>query len=113
MAKQTKRIKLGNVIVENKKDKNGQEYTSRYIGLGQQGSKNPDFDLTVELTVKDSKGKVIASQTNGFLSVVDPRTQPQELLSAGLISEEIAEKMQERVSKIPTKIKQELWLNLK
>lgn len=43
-----------------------------YVALGQK-SDNPDYDFSVEVTVKDGNGKVVAQQTNGFLQLWDPR----------------------------------------
>ena|SRR5271166_2198602 len=61
-----------------------------YIQLGNK-NKNSDYDLTVEIIVKDSKGTVVAQRsTEGgdglFLSLNDPRTNAalNEKAKAGL-----------------------------
>lgn len=46
-----------------------------FVKLGNKG-KNTQYDLTVEITVKDSEGKVVAQQTDGFLTLSDPRKSP-------------------------------------
>lgn len=106
-----KRVKLGSILSETKKRSDGTEYRTVYVVLGQNSTKSPDFNYSVEITVKNAKGQVVAKQTNGFISITDPRKAPEELLAAGVISEEQAEKMRERASKMPAKIKQELWVN--
>lgn len=99
----SKTAKIGSVFLT--KDRSGADRFS--IGLGVKG-KNPDYDLSVELVVKDRSGKVVARQTDGFINLVDPRTQPDELLSRGLVTEEVAGRMKEQVSKIPEKIRFQL-----
>lgn len=43
-----------------------------YVALGQK-SDNPDYDLSVTVTVKNGHGDIVAEQTDGFLSLFDPR----------------------------------------
>lgn len=43
-----------------------------YISLGEKSDK-PEYNYDVTITVKDGNGKVVAEQTNGFLSLFDPR----------------------------------------
>jgi hypothetical protein len=57
-----------------------------YIKLGDK-NKNSDFDLTVEIIVKNSKGEIVAQRsTEGedglFLALNDPRTKPNITPSA-------------------------------
>lgn len=47
-----------------------------YLRLGQEGGKKPEYNFTVELTVKDAEGNVVARQTNGTLSLINPRQSP-------------------------------------
>jgi len=47
-----------------------------FIKLGRQNKNNPKYDLTVELVVKDANGTVVATQTDGFLNLSDPRKSP-------------------------------------
>jgi hypothetical protein len=54
-----------------------------FIKLGNTG-KNEQYNLTVELVVKNHQGEVVAKQTDGFLQLLDPRKAPlanQEALS--------------------------------
>jgi len=46
-----------------------------FVKLGQKG-KNADYDLTVEITVKNAAGEIVAQQTDGFLNLSDPRKSP-------------------------------------
>lgn len=43
-----------------------------YVALGAK-SDNPKYDYHVEITVKNGDGEVVAKQTDGFLSLWDPR----------------------------------------
>lgn len=74
------------------------------IGLGNKG-KNEDYNTSVEIIVRNSKGEVVARQTDGFLNLVDPRKEPDDLLAAGKITEEVAAKMKEGVAKLNEKVK--------
>lgn len=107
MAKR-KNQQIGTVM--RKTHDNGRQST--FITLGNTRAKDPKWNYTVEFVVKDGNGNVIAKQTNGFVNVVDPRTQPQELLEAGLISEDVAQQMMERAEKIPEAIVKQLFINL-
>jgi len=73
-----KRYKIGSVV----KAKDGKP---PYIKLGQ----------GVSITVNGVPVK------NTFLNLVNPHTLPDELLRANKISEEVANSMKERASKIP------------
>jgi hypothetical protein len=44
-----------------------------FMKLGQSNPKKPQYDLTVEVTVKDKDGNVVSQNTNGFLTIADPR----------------------------------------
>lgn len=107
------KLRIGSLIAEKKKSQSGQEYTTVFLGLGNDRNKDPKYNTTVELTVRDHLGNVIHSQKNGFVSLVDPRTEPDELLSAGIISQERADQMKDRLSNLPDKIKYTLQLNTK
>ncbi len=108
-------VRIGNLIVTNKVDRagnpvydaEGKQVKKVAVGLGNKG-KNPDYDVTVEILVKDHTGKVIAKQVDGFINLVDPRTQPDELYSAGIISEEKLHQMQNQLKTLPEKIKFQL-----
>lgn len=56
--------------------------TGMYIALGDSRNKNPDFNYSVEVIVKNAKGEVVASQTDGFLTILDPRKSPKANLDA-------------------------------
>ncbi len=108
-------VRIGNLIVTDKVGRDGQPVYDAEgkqekrvcVALGNQGKK-PEYNLTVELIVKDNTGKVIAKQTDGFINLVDPRTQPNELYSAGIISEEKFHQMQDQLKSLPAKIKFQL-----
>lgn len=97
-----KRIKLGSLLVSEKTSTNK---GGPYIGLGDVKNKDPKYNYNVELIVTNSTGEVVFKQKNGFINLVDPRTQPDELLALGLISESEAEKRREQVARIPSFIK--------
>lgn len=99
-----KKIKVGSLI-KSEKEVNGVKKSWLSIGLGQKNDKRPEYDQTVEIIVRDNKGKVVAQQTDGWLDLVNPREEPKELLAAGVISEEMAEKMSENVKKLSDKVK--------
>lgn len=103
----SKNVRIGSLVVNEYK---GKRLLS--IGLGNK-SKNSKYDLHVEVVVKDSQGKVVSKQTDGFLGLEDPRTKPDELLAAGIISEDIAHKMKEDVSKLSDKVKYNLTMSVK
>lgn len=88
-----KKFKVG--TVQTKKDKSGVT-----VALGS-FSKDEKFRTTVEVTVKDSTGKVLAKAENGFLQVQDPRKRTNK--DGTPLSEEQA-------AKIPAWIKSELFL---
>jgi hypothetical protein len=69
--KKSKLSKIGTVW--EKKDKSG-----FFIKLGNQNKKNSKYDLHVELLVKDSEGNVVSKQTDGFLTLVNPKLQAQQ-----------------------------------
>lgn len=67
-----------------------------FIVLGDSQNKNEKYRTTVEVTVKDSSGKVLAKTENGFLTVLNPRLRPN-------ITEEQA-------AKIPARLVSELFI---
>lgn len=62
--------KLGTIW--NRKDKTG-----KFVRLGDDRNKDPKYNFSVEVTIKDGNGEVVASQTDGFLTVLDPRKSPK------------------------------------
>ena len=100
MANSRKKVKIGALV--SGKDKNGRAYRSLVLG---NKSTNDEYTTRVEVTVKDAAGKVLYTQTDGFLNLVDPRTQPDDLLAAGLISPELHEKMKSGVKNLSDKVK--------
>ena len=67
-----------------------------FVVLGNTHSTNKKFNYDVEITVKDSDGNVVAKAKNGFLSLKDPRENPN--LKEG------------QLEKIPEHVKHELIL---
>lgn len=63
--KKNKYTRVGQVL----KGKDG----GSYITLGNDRNKDPKYNYSVELTVRNSAGEVVAKQTDGYLSVFDPR----------------------------------------
>lgn len=111
-----KKLKVGSLLVNKRKFMNqGKEVEKTMISIGLGNIKNldPKYNLTVEFIVKDHNGNIVHRQENGFINLVDPRTQPDELLSAGLISQEIHASMKERISKLPEMVKYSLEIPLK
>jgi len=103
--KVSKRVTIGSVFLV--KDETGGE---RYcIGLGN-GSKDERYKNTVEVIVRDVSGRVIARKTEGFIGLVDPRVEVEELLSKGKISEEQADLKREQLKKLSSKLRFQLTL---
>jgi hypothetical protein len=112
----SKKLKIGSLLRNTRKfNNNGQEVekTLVSIGLGNVKNKDPKYNLHVELIVTDSAGKVVHRQKDGFINLVDPGTQPDELLAAGVIDEEAHHQMKERLKNLPDSIRYNLELNLK
>jgi len=65
--KKSKFKKVGAVLKGNK---------GSFIVLGNSKAKNEKYNYNVTLTLTDSKGELLAEQTNGLLSVFDPRKRP-------------------------------------
>ena len=77
-------------VVMSRKDGKG-----TFVSLGSR-SKNEKYKLDVEVTVKDSSGKIVAQATNPILNVQNPRTNPNLT--------------EEQIARIPDSIKNELVL---
>ena len=101
-----KYIDIGNLMV--KENDKGEKSVFLTLGKTNKDPKYSKYDLHVEIVVKDNEGKVVARQTDGFVGLVDPRTQPRELLAKELISKKMAEEMEERAAKLPEMIKYKL-----
>lgn len=99
-----KKFKVGSLI-KTDREANGVKKSFLSIGLGQKNPKKPEWDQSVEIIVRNNKGDIVARQTDGFLDVVDPRKEPEELLAAGAIDEAMAEKMKQNVSKLSEKVR--------
>lgn len=54
------------------------DHSGLFIKLGTQNKNKPEYDISVEVVVRDANGEVIHKQTDGFLTVVDPRKQAEE-----------------------------------
>lgn len=107
------KLRIGSLIAEEKTNKAGQTYKSIFLGLGNDRNKDPKFNTSVQVIIRDHQGKVVHDQTNGFINLVDPRTQPDDLLRAGIITEEVSEKMKAGLERLPEKIKYTLEVNSK
>lgn len=66
VAKKTKSVRIGNVL-SGKEDKD-----AFYIKLGAEKQKDPKYNRSVEIIVKDDEGNVLAHQKNGFISMAKP-----------------------------------------
>lgn len=66
--KQSKYVKIGNVI----KTKKG----GFALALGNDRAKDDKWNFSVDISVKDAKGNVVYTQSNGFLNLFDPRKRP-------------------------------------
>lgn len=96
-----KYIEIGTLQVKN----------GTFLALGRKNKPGYDkYDLSIEIIVKNKEGKVVARQTDGFINLVDPRKQPEELLALGKITEEAASQMKERASKLPASVKYNLQI---
>jgi hypothetical protein len=84
-----KKFKVG--TVQSKKDKSGVT-----VAVGNPNAQNEKYRTTVEITVKDGNGNILAKAENGYLQVVDPRKRE------GITEEQLA--------KIPAWVKNELYL---
>jgi hypothetical protein len=102
-----KKIKVG-VLMLNEVEYKGEKKKLLSLGLGNRNKNKPEYDYKLELVVKDGNGKVVATQSDGFLDLVDPRKEPDDLFKAGIINEEQYNKMKERLEKLPDMIKYEV-----
>lgn len=103
-----KKLTIGTVLVTDLKNP---KRASIALGRKNTNAAYAKYDVTVELVVKDNTGKVVATQTDGWLNLVDPRTLPDELLKAGKIDEAMATKMRANAAKLSDKIKYQLELS--
>lgn len=46
-----------------------------FISLGNSKAKNDKYKFSTEITVRDSSGKVMATLTDGLVTVLDPRAK--------------------------------------
>src|SRR5690349_5388830 len=106
-----KKLKIGSLLANKRTFNNGGkevEKTLISLALGSMKNKDPKYNLSVTLIVKDHTGKIVHQQDNGFVNMVDPRSQPDELFAAGLITADQYAEAKERVSRIPESIKYSL-----
>lgn len=89
-----KKFKIGTVQL--KKDKSGVT-----VKVGNPESKNEKYRTSVEITVRDAAGEVLATAVDGYLVVQDPRKRVKEN-GEGLSEAELA--------RIPEWVKSELFL---
>lgn len=110
-----KKIKVGSLIKTDKEfEVNGKKVKKTFlsIGLGNKNANKPDFNQSVEIIVRDKLGKIVAQQTDGFLDVIDPRKEPQDLFDANIIDADQFKKMKENVAKLSEKVRYVLRLKL-
>lgn len=110
-----KKIKVGSLIKSEKEfEVNGKKVKKTFlsIGLGNKSTNKPDYNQSVEIIIRDSRGKIVAQQTDGFLDVIDPRKEPEDLFSANIIDEEQFKKMKENVAKLSEKVRYVVKLRL-
>lgn len=91
-------------------DASGRQRQRAYLALGVKGE-NKKYNTTVEIVVKDGDGNVIATQRDFFIDLVDPRTEPDDLLKAGIITEEKAEQKRGWLSKLSPNTRYKLLIN--
>lgn len=99
-----KKIKIGSLIVTEVQDKVRGPKKLISLGLGVKGARS-EYDMSVEVIVRNKAGQVVHKQTDGFISLSDPRTEMDDLLAAGFIDEKEAEKRREQASRISPKVK--------
>jgi|GEM_PF-4393848 hypothetical protein len=74
MDQQQTKSKLNKIgAVWRKKDDSG-----FYIRLGNESKTKPEYNLSVEVIVRNAQGEVVAKQTDGFLTLLDPREQAEK-----------------------------------
>lgn len=103
-----KKLKIGSLLVQEREFDNPSGKVKKKmisLGLGNTRNKDPKYNLSVELIVKDHTGAVVHRQENGFVNLVDPRTQPDELYAAGFLDEGQYQLAKERAGNIPDFIK--------
>jgi hypothetical protein len=79
----SKTVKIGAIWV-NEREVNGQMVKSPSIKLGVKSSK-PEYNLSVEVIVRDHTGKVIAKQTDGYINLYKPKEGAPENLAQELV----------------------------
>jgi hypothetical protein len=84
-----------------------------FLALGRKNKPGYEkYDLSVEIIVKDNTGKVVAHQKDGFINLVDPRKQADELLAKNIITEDAAAQMKVRAEKLPSSVKYNLQIKV-
>ena len=66
-----------------------------FLKMGQSNPAKPQYDITVEVTVKNAKGEVLSQSKDGYITLMDPRKSqyaspnlPEKLLFDVLIGSE-------------------------
>lgn len=55
-------------------ERDGKTVPSVYLALGDLKNTDPKYNHSVEVIVRDSTGKEVHRQTNGYINLDDPRT---------------------------------------
>lgn len=102
------KLKIATVMTNKREDGS----FSTFLVLGNKNKTpteaNKKFENSVEIIVRNHEGKVVYQQLDGFISLEDPRTRPQELLKAKAINEDMYNKMMERVARMSEKVVREV-----
>lgn len=80
-----KTVKIGSVWLNEVTSASGEAKKVPSIKLGSKGNKDPQYDLSVEIIVRDSKGTVVARQTDGFVNMYAPREGAPSKLKHDLV----------------------------
>jgi hypothetical protein len=73
-----KYVKVGSVLNITRED--GEKYKT--VKLGQDGSKKPEYDYTVQIRVLNNAGEVVYKASNPWINIVSPHPNaPESILN--------------------------------
>lgn len=93
MAKKSARVKLGAIHHQKANNK------AFFLRLGEEGNKDPKYNYTVEVTVRNGSGEVVAKAVNPIINLQKPAESAQFLLETKRIDEARAAKIVEVAQK--------------